>query len=216
MVRFLENSYYKCEEEDFSFMKISRELLWVAAAVIPLVAAGCSKKVAKATPPPPAPAAATPTARSTPAPAPTRQLARQTTPPASPVSRVPDARTRARIDELLARIQDAYFDYDKHELRPDALKTLESDSKELRDIIVQYPSYRLTIEGYCDERGSEEYNMALGDARAKAAKDYLVGVGIPDNQLRVVSYGKEKQVCDEHTEACWQKNRRIHILAMAQ
>jgi peptidoglycan-associated lipoprotein len=216
MVRIPENSYHKFKEEEIPVMKISRELLWVAAAVIPLVAAGCSKKVAKATPPPPAPAAATPTARSTPAPAPTRQFARQTTPPATPVSRVPDAKTRARIDELLARIQDAYFDYDKHALRPDALTALESDSKELRDIIVQYPSYKLTIEGYCDERGSEEYNMALGDARAKAAKDYLVGVGIPDNQLRVVSYGKEKQVCDEHNEACWQKNRRIHILAMAE
>jgi peptidoglycan-associated lipoprotein len=187
----------------------------VAAALVPLLAAGCSKKVAKATPPPPAPAAV-PTARSTPAPAPTRQLARQTPPPASPISRVPDAKTRARIDELLARIQDAYFDYDKHDLRPDALSTLESDSKELRDIIVQYPSYKLTIEGYCDERGSAEYNMALGDARAKAAKDYLAGVGIPADQLKVVSYGKEKQVCDEHNEACWQKNRRIHILAMAE
>jgi peptidoglycan-associated lipoprotein len=197
-------------------MKISRELLWVAAAVIPLLAAGCSKKVAKATPPPPAPAATTPTARSTPASTPSRQYASQTTPPASNNSRLPDAKTRARIDELLARIQDAYFDYNQHSLRPDALKALESDSKELRDIIVQYPSYKLTVEGYCDERGSEEYNMALGDARAKAAKDYLVGVGIPDSQLKVVSYGKEKQVCDEHNEACWQKNRRIHILAMAE
>jgi peptidoglycan-associated lipoprotein len=196
-------------------MKISRELLWVAAALVPLLAAGCSKKVAKATPPPPAPAVSTPTARSTPS-TPARQVARNTPPPASPISRVPDAKTRARIDELLARIQDAYFDYDKHELRPDALTTLESDSKELRDIIVQYPSYKLTIEGYCDERGSAEYNMALGDARAKAAKDYLVGVGIPTDQLKVVSYGKEKQVCDDHNEACWQKNRRIHILAMAE
>ncbi|HLI86366.1 MAG TPA: OmpA family protein [Bryobacteraceae bacterium] len=196
-------------------MKISRELLWVAAAIVPLLAAGCSKKVAKATPPPPAPAASTPTARSTPS-TPARQTARNTPPPASPISRTPDAKTRARIDELLARIQDAYFDYDKHELRPDALKTLESDSKELRDIIVQYPNYKLTIEGYCDERGSAEYNMALGDARAKAAKDYLVGVGIPGDQLKVVSYGKEKQVCDEHNETCWQKNRRIHILAMAE
>jgi peptidoglycan-associated lipoprotein len=196
-------------------MKISRELLWVAAAIVPLLAAGCSKKVASKAPPPPAPAAATPTARATPAPAPVRQVARQTPPPATPVSRVPDAKTQARIDELLARIQDAYFDYNKHELRPDALTTLESDSKELRDIIVQYPSYKLTIEGYCDERGSDEYNMALGDARAKAAKDYLVGVGIPSDQLRVISYGREKQVCDEHNEACWQKNRRIHILAMA-
>jgi peptidoglycan-associated lipoprotein len=198
-------------------MKISRELLWLAAAVVPLLAAGCSKKVASAPPPPPAQAAAAaPAATVPPSTPPARQVARQTPPPASPATqRVPDARTRARIDELLARIQDAYFDYDKHELRPDALRTLEADSRELRDIIVQYPTYRLTIEGYCDERGSAEYNVALGDARAKAAKDYLAGVGIPQDQLRTVSYGKEQQVCDEHNETCWQKNRRIHILAMA-
>jgi peptidoglycan-associated lipoprotein len=196
-------------------MKISRELAWLAAALAPLMIAGCSKKAVTAAPPPPPPAAAT-TARNTPPPSPIRQVARQTPPAATPASRrLPDAKTQARIDELLARIQDAYFDYDKHALRPDALNTLQSDSRELRDIIVQYPSYKLTIEGYCDERGSAEYNMALGDARAKAAKDFLVGVGIPSDQLKVVSYGKEKQVCDDHTEACWQKNRRVHILAMA-
>jgi peptidoglycan-associated lipoprotein len=198
-------------------MKTSRKLFWAALAALPLLAVGCSKKAVTAAPPPPAPAPATTTARNTaPAPPATRQVARATPPAATPVARrTPNAATRARIDELLARIQDAYFDYDKHALRPDALKALESDSKELRDIIVQYPSYKLTIEGYCDERGSAEYNMALGDARAKAAKDFLVGVGIPAEQLRVVSFGKEKQVCDEHDEACWQKNRRVHILAMA-
>jgi peptidoglycan-associated lipoprotein len=196
-------------------MKISHKLLWSAVAIVPLLAAGCSKKAVTKAPPPPAPAAAT-TARNTPPARPARQVARQTPPPATPVvQRVPDAKTQARIDQLLARIQDAYFDYNKHELRPDALNTLASDSRELRDIISQYPGYKLTIEGYCDERGSAEYNMALGDARAKAAKDYLVGVGISAEQLKVVSYGKEKQVCDEHDETCWQKNRRIHILAMA-
>ena len=93
------------------------------------------------------------------------------------------------------------------------LRRLQADSTELRDIIVQYPDYHLTIEGHADERGSEEYNLALGDARAKAAKAYLVQVGIPDAQLAVVSYGKDKPVCEEHDEACWQKNRRIHIVA---
>jgi peptidoglycan-associated lipoprotein len=196
-------------------MKISRELLWPALLVAPLLAAGCSKKAVTAAPPPPAPAPAVTARNTTPAPAPARQVARQTPPSTSQVARTtPTAAERVRIDELLARIQDAYFDYDKHELRPDALNTLASDSRELRDIIVQYPSYKLTIEGYCDERGSAEYNMALGDARAKAAKDYLVGVGIPSDQLKLVSYGKEKQVCTDHDEACWQKNRRIHILAM--
>jgi peptidoglycan-associated lipoprotein len=199
-------------------MKNSHELVLVAVGAICLVGAGCAKKKVAAVPPPapPAPAVA-PAPRSTPATPPARAAAASPAPAAAvPAQRVPNAATRARIDELLARIQDAYFDYDKHALRTDALKTLEADSKELRDIIVQYPDYKLTIEGYCDERGSAEYNAALGDARAKAAKDYLVNVGIPDNQLLTVSYGKERQTCDEHNETCWQKNRRVHIIAMAR
>ena len=94
--------------------------------------------------------------------------------------------------QLLASIEDAYFDYDKHTLRPDAINALQADSTELRDILKDYPDYKLTIEGHCDERGSAEYNLALGDARAKAAKDYLVQVGIPGDQLSIISYGKEQ------------------------
>ena len=89
----------------------------------------------------------------------------------------------------------------------------QADSTELRDILKDYPDYKLTIEGHCDERGSAEYNLALGDARAKAAKDYLVQVGIPSDQLAIISYGKDRPVCEEHDEACWQRNRRIHIVA---
>jgi len=129
---------------------------------------------------------------------------------------MPDAATRARIDQLLAKIEDAYFDYDKHTLRPDAIKALEGDSTELRDILKDYPDYKLTVEGHFDERGSADYNMVLGEARAESAKNYLVQVGIPGQQLAVVSYGKEKPVCQEESESCWQKNRRIHIVAMAQ
>ena len=123
--------------------------------------------------------------------------------------------TRARIDQLLAKIEDAYFDYDQSTLRPDAMKALNADSTELRDILKDYPDYRLTIEGHADERGSAEYNVALGDRRASAAKEYLVGIGIPAAQLSVLSYGKEKPVCMEHGESCWQRNRRIHIVAAA-
>jgi peptidoglycan-associated lipoprotein len=199
-------------------MKSSGNVVWVALAALSLVGAGCAKKVAVTTPPPlppSAPAQAAPPSR--PAQPQSRPAAaRQTPAQTAQTQRYPNAATRARIDELLARIQDAYFDYDRHTLRPDALKALEGDSAELRDIMAQYPAYKLTIEGHCDERGSAEYNMALGDARAKSAKDYLVGVGIPSDQLRLVSYGKEKPVCDEHDEACWQKNRRVHIVAMAQ
>jgi peptidoglycan-associated lipoprotein len=196
-------------------MKTFCQPVLIAVAAIATVATGCHKKIAATPPPAPQPAATrstppapAPAAQSTPAPE--RQVA------STPTSRYPDAKTRARIDELLAKIEDAYFDYNKHTLRPDAVQALQADSTELRDIIVQYPDYKLTIEGHCDERGSEQYNLALGDARAQAAKDYLTGVGIPATQLAVISYGKDKPVCDEHDETCWQKNRRIHIVANAQ
>ena len=197
-------------------MKISCLPVLIGATAIAMITSGCHKKIAAGPPPaapqptvsrsaPPAPASTT---RSTPAP--------ERTAASNPPARYPDAKTRARIDELIAKIEDAYFDYDKHTLRPDAIKALQADSTELRDIIVQYPDYKLTIEGHCDERGSEEYNRALGDARAEAAKTYLTGVGVPAAQLAVISYGKDKPVCDEHDEACWQKNRRIHIVASAR
>lgn len=189
-------------------------------AVIPVIAAcflaGCDKKVALQPPPPqpmPTVTAANQTepntgltARTTPPPA-------TTAPPETNVSRYPDKATRDRIDTLLARISDAYFDYDKHTLRPDAVQALQSDSTELRDILKQYPDYKLVIEGHCDERGSDEYNIGLGDARAESARNFLVGVGIPSQQMSIISYGKERPICTEHDEACWQKNRRVHIIA---
>jgi len=193
-------------------------LVLVAVAAAAMIGAGCAKKkVAAQAPPPPAPPAAV---AERPQPAPPQERATTPTPTPAPAvqqpSRMPDAQTRARIDTLLGRIEDAYFDYDKHTLRPDAIKTLEADSSELRDILKDYPDYKLTIEGHCDERGSAEYNMALGQERADSAKAYLVQVGIPSAQLATVSYGKEKPACDEHDEACWQKNRRIHIVADSQ
>ncbi len=103
------------------------------------------------------------------------------------------------------------FDYNRHNLRPDAEKPLLADAKTLGEILRQYPNYKLTVQGYCDEHGSEEYNLALGDKRATQAKDYLVSMGIPGAQLKTISYGKERQVCTEHNEACWQRNRRAHI-----
>jgi peptidoglycan-associated lipoprotein len=185
----------------------------LGVATLALIGPGCKKKVAAAPPPAP-PAAAAPAPAPAPPPTPAAPAPRPepSAPAPAPERRVPDAATRARIETLLARIEDAYFDYDKHTLRPDAIKALQADSTELRDIVVQYSDYRVTIEGHADERGSEAYNLALGDARAKAAKDYLSSIGIPATQLAIISYGKDKPVCDEHDEACWQRNRRIHFV----
>jgi len=198
-------------------MKRTREMVIVAIATLAIAGAGCAKKKVAAAPPPPPP----PSSDSAPSrPAATPPSSQPSSSPApvaaAPRSNMPDAATRARIDQLLARIEDAYFDYDQHTLRADAVKALEGDSSELRNILKDYPDYKLSIEGHCDERGSAEYNMQLGQARAESAKNYLVQVGIPSEQLGVVSYGKEKPACDGHDESCWQKNRRIHIVAMAK
>jgi peptidoglycan-associated lipoprotein len=173
---------------------------------------GCAKKVAVAKPPAPPVASERPAA-----PAPSVPAAVRTTParPASPVqtasNRTPDAATRARIQGLLNRIQDAYFDYNQQNIRPDAEAALRNDAQTLSQILRDFPDYKLTVEGHCDERGSEEYNLALGEARAQRAKAFLTDSGIPGTQVRTISYGKERPVCTEDTEACWQKNRRAHI-----
>jgi peptidoglycan-associated lipoprotein len=187
----------------------SQFLACAALTALSLTFSGCAKKVAAKAPPPPTPAITTPTVAANPAPARNYSQPAQassTTPP-----RMPDAATRARIQDLLNRIQDAYFDYNQHVLRPDAEAALKMDAQTLADIIKQYPDFKLTVEGYADERGSDEYNLALGDARAKQTKEYLSNLGLPGNQLAVMSYGKDRPVCTEHDEACWQKNRRTHI-----
>lgn len=187
------------------------------ALTLLVVTAACSPKRAAIAPPPAAPqtpASPIPAEQPRPvasAPAAAVQPAVQA---AAPQSRYPDAATRAHIDELLGRIQDAYFDYNRHTLRDDAVKTLTADARELAGIMSQYPEYQLQVEGYCDERGSSEYNLALGEARAKAAKDFLVSSGVRGDQLSTVSFGKEVQLCQEQDEACWAKNRRVHIMAL--
>jgi peptidoglycan-associated lipoprotein len=188
----------------------SQFLACAALTALSLTFSGCAKKVVAKAPPPPAPLENTPAARPTPAPprnsSQPAQAAASTTPP-----RMPDAATRARIQDLLNRIQDAYFDYNQHTLRPDAEAALKMDAQTLADIIKQYPDFKLTVEGYADERGSDEYNLALGDARAKQTREYLSNLGLPGNQLATISFGKDKPVCTEHDEDCWQKNRRTHI-----
>jgi peptidoglycan-associated lipoprotein len=196
-------------------MNRTQKMTIIALAIATMLTGACAKKKLAVTPPAPKPTVAQAEV-ATPAPAPARVAENRPPAAATPASPYPNAAVRARIDELLGKIEDAYFDYNKASLRPDAQKALLADSSELRDILKGYPEYKLVIEGHCDERGSAEFNLALGDKRAEAAKEYLVQVGIPSGQLGLVSYGKEKPVCHEHDEACWQRNRRIHIVATAQ
>jgi peptidoglycan-associated lipoprotein len=109
-------------------------------------------------------------------------------------------------------LTDAYFDYDQSDLREDARSTLATDAQWLK----KHPSVQVLIEGHCDERGTAAYNLALGDRRANAAKEYLVSLGIDASRIRTISYGKERPFCTESTESCWQKNRRAHLVITAK
>jgi len=97
-----------------------------------------------------------------------------------------------------------YFDYDQAFIRSDAASALQNNANYLRKNV----STSVSIEGHCDERGTNEYNLALGQRRAQSAKDYIVNLGIGDNRMRTVSYGEEKPACYESNESCWSRNRR--------
>ena len=105
-------------------------------------------------------------------------------------------------------VRDVYFDYDKYDIRSDAVSVLQANADWLRG----HPKANIVIEGHCDERGSAEYNLGLGDRRATATRDYLISLGISGSRVRTISYGKERQQCTEATEDCWQRNRRGHFV----
>ncbi len=121
-------------------------------------------------------------------------------PPAVPVP----TNTMSEEEEFKANVQDIFFDYDVYDIRSDAQATLAKDASYL----TSHPNIKIVIGGYCDERGSDEYNLALGQNRATAAKNALVTAGVAADRIRVVSYGKEKPFCTESNEQCWQLNRR--------
>ena len=105
-------------------------------------------------------------------------------------------------------VKDVYFDYDKSDVRADQQTAIQADAQFLN----QHPNINFTVEGHCDERGSTEYNLALGDKRASAVKNALVSAGIAASRVKTISYGKEKPFCSESNEACWQQNRRGHFV----
>jgi peptidoglycan-associated lipoprotein len=110
-------------------------------------------------------------------------------------------------------VQDIHFDYDKSDIRPQDQPILQADGDALKTIFQMDPNFVVTIEGHCDERGSAEYNLGLGDRRASATKDALVALGVPGDKLKTISYGKERPLCTDATEECYARNRRAHFSA---
>ena len=132
-----------------------------------------------------------------------------TAPPPPP----PTAAAKAPLSDRITALQDAYYEYDKSDVREDARAALTKDADLLKSIFQDFPDAVITVEGHCDERGSAEYNLGLGDRRATSAKEFLVQLGVPTDKLKTISYGKERPVCTESNEECWQRNRRAHFSA---
>jgi peptidoglycan-associated lipoprotein len=180
-----------------------------AATVLPILAltlllAGCPKRPAMtaATAPPPVPPAAA--APPTPAPAPAPIAPAPVAPPtAAPAPPAPPKEYRA--NDALKSI---FFAFDKSDIRPGDAKVLDATAAYLK----ANPSQLVLIEGHCDERGTAEYNLALGERRAKAAMNYLVSNGIEAGRITTISYGKERPVCNERAETCWSRNRNDTFL----
>lgn len=178
--------------------------VWVTAAAFAVVLGGCPKKKpvsvpeeTMATPAPMAPAPQEVEAPAAPPPVDTRP---------SPLDA--DLAAAQEYAEREGLLGDVYFDFDKYELKPEARARLEKNAAFMRD----YPQFSFTIEGHCDERGTNEYNIALGDRRANAAKNYIVSLGISAGRTRTVSYGEERPFCTESGEHCWSRNRRARFV----
>lgn len=188
-----------------------RSIFVMSAAVLLIAGVGCAKRpsvtVASAPPPTapaapaPAPAPAPPPAVQPPAPAP---VAPAPAPAPTPVQTARPAPAEFKPADLKA----IHFDFDKSDIRPEDAKILEGHAVWLRD----NAKSRVLIEGHCDERGTSEYNFALGERRARSAMNFLVAQGIAASRITVISYGEERPLCTEKTEACWAQNRRDMFL----
>src|SRR3990172_1701993 len=185
--------------------------LVVPLLVLTLFLVGCPKRPATTGAVAPAPSA--PQA----APAPAAAPAPRQGPAAAPAARqapAPAPAPMVKPSEFAPspNLKAIYFDFDKYDIRPDDAKTLDGDAAWLK----ANPNNLVLIEGHADERGTNEYNLALGEKRAKAAMNYLVAQGVQASRVTIISYGEERPVCTEKTEACWAKNRRDNFLTKAR
>lgn len=169
---------------------------------------------------PPLPGAAPPeTAMATPAPAPSATTTQVTSePPMTPAMTPETAVSASALPADLAEVnqagflKDVFFDTDKSDLKPEGRDALATDAAWLK----AHPSVKIAIEGHCDERNTEEYNLALGWRRANTAKSYLIALGVPADAMTTISYGEERPFATCHDESCWSQNRRAHFVITAK
>jgi peptidoglycan-associated lipoprotein len=190
-------------------MKSAVRVLAVVALVgsIGLGACGKKKPATAPAPPPPAPAPAT-----TPAPPPPPPPAPAPAPDRAPTEE--ELFAKKTIDDLNREgvLADAFFDLDSAQLRDDSKAGLQKNV----DWLKRWGTTKVMIEGHCDSRGTSEYNLALGERRAKAVQDYLLSLGVPTDRVTIVSKGKEQPFCGDENESCWQQNRRGHFMITAK
>jgi peptidoglycan-associated lipoprotein len=183
-----------------------------------LLLVGCPKRpatTAVAPPPPPSPTAVAPAPPSAPSVPETTAAAPSAPAPAPPPpspSPAPAAPPRPSEFRAVDALRDIFFDFDKYNIRPGDVRVLDANAAWLKENQNQL----VLIEGHADERGTSEYNLALGERRAKAAMGHLVSQGVQASRITIISYGKERPSCTEHNEACWAKNRRAHFLVKAR
>jgi peptidoglycan-associated lipoprotein len=192
-------------------MNAGKKLITCAVLVM-LVIAGCAKKKPPVARPMPPPSATAGTGTPTAPPPPPRPIAEPVVVPPEPLR--DDAIGSKSLDDLNREspLSPVFYDLDSFDVSAEGQQVLQANAKVLK----QFPSWQITIEGHCDERGTAEYNLALGERRALAAKTYLVSLGIPADKVRTVSYGKEFPFDPGHEDAAWSKNRRAHFVITAK
>jgi peptidoglycan-associated lipoprotein len=124
------------------------------------------------------------------------------------LARIEPAEIKPAEKDLQIKISDIYFDFDQYDIKEDAKPII----KDVASMLLKNNKWKVIIEGHCDERGTNEYNLALGEKRANSVKQYLIALGIPSSRISTVSYGEERPLCTEQTEECWAKNRRAHFV----
>jgi peptidoglycan-associated lipoprotein len=184
----------------FQFIALS---LVISTALV----AGCAKRPATTAASAPAPTGATATTGSTAGA--TRMTPPAPTPPtAAPQAPATAARPSPKEFTAIPELKPIYFDFDRYDIRPADAKVLDANAQWLKSNAAQL----VLIEGHCDERGTNEYNLALGERRAKSTMNYLVSQGVQASRITIISYGEERPVCTQHNEECWSKNRRAQFL----